>query len=149
MPAGPLRETTKRLQSVDIVIENGGEANNSYTLQVSSLRLVNSSDDAKSNVSEVHAISAIGNPKRFENSLEAQNIKLLSTHHFRDHYAYTADDFIQFGDDCIIMTEKDAVKCKSFAKSNWYYLPVDAEPTDAVIKKLNSLLKEKGILNGL
>jgi len=149
MPAGPLRETTKRLQSVDIVIENGGEANNSYVLQVSNLRLVNSSDDAKSNVSEAHAISAIGNPKRFENSLEAQNIKLLSTHHFRDHYAYTADDFIQFGDDCIIMTEKDAVKCKSFAKPNWYYLPVDAEPSDSVINTLNSLLKEKGILNGL
>lgn len=47
------------------------------------------------------------------------------------------------------MTEKDAVKCKSFAKSNWYYLPVDAEPSDSVINTLNLLLKEKGILNGL
>jgi tetraacyldisaccharide 4'-kinase len=47
------------------------------------------------------------------------------------------------------MTEKDAVKCGSFAKPNWYYLPVDAEPSDVVINTLNSLLKEKGILNGL
>ncbi|MDR9964066.1 tetraacyldisaccharide 4'-kinase [Enterobacter cloacae subsp. cloacae] len=24
------------------------------------------------------------------------------------------------------MTEKDAVKCRAFAKENWWYLPVDA-----------------------
>ena len=27
----------------------------------------------------------------------------------------------------LIMTEKDAVKCRLFAKDNWWYLPVDAE----------------------
>ena len=26
----------------------------------------------------------------------------------------------------LIMTEKDAVKCRAFAKENWWYLPVDA-----------------------
>jgi tetraacyldisaccharide 4'-kinase len=26
-----------------------------------------------------------------------------------------------------LMTEKDAVKCKSFAKANWYYLVVEAK----------------------
>lgn len=25
------------------------------------------------------------------------------------------------------MTEKDAVKCRAFARDNWWYLPVDAE----------------------
>jgi tetraacyldisaccharide 4'-kinase len=149
MPAGPLRETAKRLKSVDLIIENGGNNTNHYTLQVSPLKAVSDSLPVVNSITSAHSVSAIGNPKRFENSLEAQGIKLLSTHHFRDHYAYTADDFAQFGDDCIIMTEKDAVKCKGFAKSNWYYLPVDAQPTDAVINKLNSLLKEKGILNGL
>jgi tetraacyldisaccharide 4'-kinase len=47
------------------------------------------------------------------------------------------------------MTEKDAVKCRDFAKPNWYYLPVDAKPTAAVINILNLLLKEKGIHHGL
>jgi tetraacyldisaccharide 4'-kinase len=47
------------------------------------------------------------------------------------------------------MTEKDAVKCSEFAKDNWYYLPVNAKPTQAVINKLTLILKEKGILNGL
>ncbi|KAB2519398.1 tetraacyldisaccharide 4'-kinase, partial [Enterobacter hormaechei] len=26
-----------------------------------------------------------------------------------------------------ITTEKDEVKCRAFAKENWWYLPVDAE----------------------
>ncbi|MBH0056080.1 tetraacyldisaccharide 4'-kinase [Pseudoalteromonas sp. SWXJZ94C] len=149
IPAGPLRETVKRLKSVDLIIENGGKNTSHYTLQVSPLKAVSDSLPLVNSITRAHSVSAIGNPKRFENSLEAQGITLLSTHHFRDHYAYTADDFIQFGDDNVLMTEKDAVKCKGFAKSNWYYLPVDAQPTDAVINKLNSLLKEKGILNGL
>ena len=58
-------------------------------------------------------------------------------------------DFTQFNDDNVLMTEKDAVKCREFAKNNWYFLPVDAKPTDAVIHKLDLLLKQKGILNGL
>ncbi len=28
------------------------------------------------------------------------------------------------------MTEKDAVKCRAFAKPNWYYLPVEADLSD-------------------
>ncbi len=27
----------------------------------------------------------------------------------------------------LIMTEKDAVKCRAFAEDNWWYLPVDAQ----------------------
>ncbi|MCS5967393.1 tetraacyldisaccharide 4'-kinase [Klebsiella variicola subsp. variicola] len=26
----------------------------------------------------------------------------------------------------LLMTEKDAVKCRDFAAANWWYLPVDA-----------------------
>ncbi|BED89245.1 tetraacyldisaccharide 4'-kinase [Pseudoalteromonas sp. MM1] len=149
MPAGPLRETTNRLKSVDLVIENGGDAPLSYVLQTSALKHVADNGTVSKAIEQGHAISAIGNPERFENSLKAQNIHLLSTHHFRDHYAYNMADFTQFNDDNVLMTEKDAVKCREFAKNNWYFLPVDAKPTDAVIHKLDLLLKQKGILNGL
>lgn len=27
----------------------------------------------------------------------------------------------------LVMTEKDAVKCRAFAEENWWYLPVDAQ----------------------
>ncbi|WP_418608993.1 tetraacyldisaccharide 4'-kinase [Pseudoalteromonas sp. US3C1013] len=149
MPAGPLRETVSRLNSVDLVIENGSEHEFSYRLQPSIIKRVADNTEITTAIETAHAVSAIGNPQRFEASLKAQGIALLSTHHFRDHYAYTANDFAQFGEDCILMTEKDAVKCRDFAKPNWYYLPVDAQPTAAVINTLNLLLKEKGIHHGL
>ncbi|KAF7766318.1 tetraacyldisaccharide 4'-kinase [Pseudoalteromonas undina] len=149
MPAGPLRETVSRLNSVDLVIENGSEHEFSYRLQPSIIKRVADNTEITTAIETAHAVSAIGNPQRFEASLKAQGIALLSTHHFRDHYAYTANDFAQFGEDCVLMTEKDAVKCRDFAKPNWYYLPVDAQPTAAVINTLNLLLKEKGIHHGL
>jgi tetraacyldisaccharide 4'-kinase len=149
MPAGPLRETPQRLKSVDLVVENGGQSNNNYTLQPAALKSVKNSITVGESITKGHAVSAIGNPKRFENTLIKQGIRLLSSNHFRDHYAYTAEDFKQFGNDNVLMTEKDAVKCGEFAKDNWYYLPVDAKPTQAVIHKLTLILKEKGILNGL
>lgn len=149
IPAGPLRETTSRLKSVDVVIENGADHEFSYRLQPSVIKRVVDNADITIPLKAAHAVSAIGNPSRFEGSLKAQGIKLLSTHHFRDHYAYNANDFAQFGDDCVLMTEKDAVKCRNFAKPSWYYLPVDAKPSAAVINTLNLLLKEKGIHHGL
>ena len=35
------------------------------------------------------------------------------------------------------MTEKDAVKCQSFAKDNWWYIPVDAEIIEAEKQREN------------
>nr|WP_215909091.1 tetraacyldisaccharide 4'-kinase [Pseudoalteromonas ostreae] len=149
MPAGPLRETQARLKSVDLVIENGGDARFNY--QLKSADLVNVATNIATEVPLLigHAVSAIGNPQRFEYSLRQQGITLLSCHHFRDHYGYTAQNFIKFNDEIVFMTEKDAVKCQPFAKPTWYFLPVNAEPSPAVVTKLNLLLKEKGILDGL
>ncbi|MBB1292066.1 tetraacyldisaccharide 4'-kinase [Pseudoalteromonas sp. SR41-4] len=149
MPAGPLRETQKRLKSVDLVIENGGNAMFNYQLRSADLVSVATNIATKVPLLRGHAVSAIGNPQRFENSLRQQGITLLSCHHFRDHYGYTAQDFIKFNDEIVFMTEKDAVKCHSFAKPTWYFLHVDAEPSPAVVSKLNLLLREKGILDGL
>ncbi|MCQ9427569.1 tetraacyldisaccharide 4'-kinase, partial [Pseudomonas sp. LJDD11] len=33
----------------------------------------------------------------------------------------------------VIMTEKDAVKCRSFAADDWWYLAVDAVPGAAFV----------------
>ena len=34
------------------------------------------------------------------------------------------------------MTEKDAVKCVAFAKSNWWYVPVEAEIQGEAVQQL-------------
>ncbi|PLL21565.1 tetraacyldisaccharide 4'-kinase, partial [Klebsiella michiganensis] len=36
----------------------------------------------------------------------------------------------------LLMTEKDAVKCREFAQANWWYLPVDAIMTDQRAQRL-------------
>jgi len=64
-------------------------------------------------------------------------------HPFPDHYAFTADDLAFVGEGTLLMTEKDAVKCASFAKAGWWYLPVEAEVDPAlgqlILAKLRSL----------
>jgi tetraacyldisaccharide 4'-kinase len=43
------------------------------------------------------------------------------------------------------MTEKDAIKCTSFAKRSWWYLPVSAEVDEALtLFILNKLRRENG-----
>jgi len=143
MPAGPLRETKKRLNSIDLVIENGGSAQFHYILAQSGLYKVK--DDCPANF-ENHkvsgiAVSAIGNPARFEVSLAQANINIIDKKHFRDHHKFTKNDFANDSNINIFMTEKDAVKCKAFAKDNWYYLKVDASPNANTQKKLERLLK--------
>ncbi len=48
----------------------------------------------------------------------------------------------------LLMTEKDAVKCRSFALDNWWYLPVSAElPAsllDTLLHKLGASGKGQG-----
>nr|WP_246239875.1 tetraacyldisaccharide 4'-kinase [Pseudoalteromonas caenipelagi] len=149
IPAGPLRELPSRLNSVDLVVENGGDAPLSYTLMQTGIYGVCNNKLAEQYPQQGVAISAIGNPQRFENSLRALGIKILDTHHFRDHHAYTVADFKAYAAHAIFMTEKDAVKCQAFARDNWYYLRVDAKPSEALQSSIKQILKQKEIYHGV
>ncbi|MCK5716331.1 MAG: tetraacyldisaccharide 4'-kinase [Thiomargarita sp.] len=126
LPAGPLREPVSRLDSVDFVISNG----HTMQFEFSDLRQVadNTVSQALSALQgkTVHAIAGIGHPARFFSYLREQGL-ILHCHEFPDHYYYTASD-IQFNDALpIIMTEKDAVKCQTFATTQHWYLPITAQ----------------------
>ncbi|TLX48421.1 tetraacyldisaccharide 4'-kinase [Pseudoalteromonas phenolica] len=149
IPAGPLRELPSRIESVDLAIENGGDGLFSYQLAASGFYKVENKEFADNTPHEGIAVSAIGSPERFEKSLEALGKKLIECKHYRDHHAYTEQDFTDTESNAVFMTEKDAVKCQQFAKNNWYYLKVDATPTKVLIEKINQLLKEKGITHGI
>lgn len=45
----------------------------------------------------------------------------------------------------LVMTEKDAVKCRAFAEDNWWFLPVDArlsgEQPDKLLQHIISLVR--------
>jgi tetraacyldisaccharide 4'-kinase len=61
---------------------------------------------------------------------------------FPDHHAYTAADIDPAGDRPVLMTEKDAVKCRAFAAPRHWVVPVDAEPDPQFTARLDSRLSE-------
>lgn len=138
LPAGPLREPQARLQSVDAVLFNGASADSAegfgFTLQPTALVNVASGErqplDLFASGQAVHAVAGIGNPQRFFRTLEALNWRPIA-HAFADHATYSAAS-LEFSPSLpLLMTEKDAVKCRAFAQPDWWYLAVDARPSPA------------------
>jgi len=145
LPAGPLREPVSRLKSVDLVVANGGGFGGEFHMRLNA-------GDAKSLTQEelsrpldgfrgvpVHALCGIGLPERFFDTLERAGLELIR-HQFPDHHGFCAAD-IAFDDEIpVLMTEKDAVKCRRFADSRHWCIPVQTELPEAFGERLLSLL---------
>ncbi|MCD8476373.1 MAG: tetraacyldisaccharide 4'-kinase [Shewanella fodinae] len=58
--------------------------------------------------------------------MQQQGYSLSQTIVFADHHPYNVQDFAQVAQQPIVMTEKDAIKCRTFASKQWWYLAVDA-----------------------
>ncbi len=147
LPAGPLREPVERLREVDLVIVNGDASEeNEYSMQFVGTQAVNlKSGEIKSfndfSGSSVHTLAGIGNPDRFFKLLKNAGVE-IETQAFPDHYQFSASD-IEFGNDMpVLMTEKDAVKCRQFAGKNHWFVPIKAEPEAEFTNHLLTLLKE-------
>jgi len=142
LPAGPLRETSIRLEEVDAVVFNSGApAAGGYLMHLvpDHLRKLRAPEE-QMELSEligkrVHAVAGIGNPHRFFSQLEQLGL-VVEAHPFPDHHAYSADDFQFAKDDIVLMTEKDAVKCTTFARDNWWFMPITAEIDRALAEKI-------------
>ena len=132
LPAGPMRERASRLETVDARIVNGGNAQSGeipMTLQPGdAINLLTGERQPVSNLQNAVAMAGIGHPPRFFATLNACGVNPVSTVALADHQALTEADvqaLVEPGQ-TLIMTEKDAVKCRHFAQENWWYLPVDA-----------------------
>jgi len=160
IPAGPLREPVARLWQVDHVITNGDWIGKPDNVDVSVMQLhagvVRSLDNSteypveeflhKHTGTPLHAIAGIGNPQRFFSMLENLGFK-VDPHDFPDHHVFRTDDFNSFkAGSVIIMTEKDAVKCRSLGMENAWYVPVETHLPDdfeaAFKQQLASLMKD-------
>lgn len=129
LPAGPLREPVRRKNKVDFIVTNGLANLHEYAMQYKGDTLVNLLDEnqtlplAELKGKGVHAVAGIGNPQRFFERLVQLGLDVRQ-HLFPDHYLYLPRD-LDYGKSIpIIMTEKDAVKCKRFAHENMWYLPI-------------------------
>lgn len=140
LPAGPLREPVERLQAVDAVLFNGAEADSeqgyAFALQPSRLVELASSQawplDHFPAGQAMHAVAGIGNPERFFTTLEALHWRPIP-HPFADHARYSLEQLSFSPSLPLVMTEKDAVKCRAFAPSGWCYLQVQARPSAAFV----------------
>ncbi|MGH7023902.1 MAG: tetraacyldisaccharide 4'-kinase [Caulobacteraceae bacterium] len=149
LPAGPLREPRMRLWSVDAVIAHGTDRVKGYPMVLEGEEVHRATDardrrNLKSFAGErVHAVAGIGDPKRFFLQLARHGLKVVP-HPFPDHHPFVDAD-LDFGDDApVLMTEKDAVKCKRFAKPAHWILPVRAAPDPAFDAWLLRRLDELG-----
>jgi tetraacyldisaccharide 4'-kinase len=157
-PAGPLRESVARLNTVDAIVVNGLWVNNKrlddvtltsvFDMQLKSTTFYNLAHTAQvCGVDQLHdkkivAIAGIGNPTRFFNQLEALGLT-FKKQAFPDHYEFQAQDLTNIKADVLVMTEKDAVKCQAFSKDNYWVLPVKAELDEdflfSILNKLDSI----------
>jgi tetraacyldisaccharide 4'-kinase len=88
----------------------------------------------------VHAVAGIGNPDRFFNSLERLGISIIR-HPFADHAEYSVKD-LTFNDQLpVLMTEKDAVKCRNMDIDNAWYAPIKAIMPKQFISELKIKLR--------
>lgn len=151
LPAGPMRERASRLKTVDAVIANGGVAFASeIAMQLKPGKAVNLCTGEHRDVRELHhlvAMAGIGHPPRFFATLAQCGVTPESTVALADHQALThagVKNLVKPGQ-TLIMTEKDAVKCRAFAEDNWWYLPVDAqldgEPAEKLLQELLTLVR--------
>ena len=146
LPAGPLREPLSRLNTIDQILVQRETDDSSellhrtsdfspknFRLAASAICRLDDSDIRNCGDfagTRMHAVAGIGNPERFFRLLEAHDIKVIR-HPLGDHANIKSFDFA-FGDGLeVIMTEKDAVKCRRLGKRNHWYVPVDVLIDDA------------------
>ena len=142
LPAGPMRERASRLRSVDAIIVNGGIAQaGEIPMQLRPGLAVNLRSGERRDVASfdnVVAMAGIGHPPRFFATLESCGVLPVKTVALADHQALTQASVSALVNpqQTLLMTEKDAVKCRGFAEANWWYLPVDAIMTDERAQQL-------------
>jgi len=156
LPAGPLRESPARLAQVQALIWNGEAPDGTalptagsvpqfhmrlmgeqlFALDASAQQLPLASLRGRA----VHAVAGIGDPARFFRQLRAAGLAPIE-HPFPDHHAYRSEQLLFTDGLPLLMTEKDAVKCRSLGLHQAWYLPVSASFPVAEAAALRELLR--------
>nr|WP_232470247.1 tetraacyldisaccharide 4'-kinase [Methylococcus sp. BF19-07] len=147
LPAGPLREPVERLAGVDFVICNGGEpapGESAMTLEGgTAVRLADGEQLPLAAFAgrKIVAMAGIGNPARFFSHLAAAGLSFEPVA-WPDHHTYTPEDFRSVPEHTpVLMTEKDAVKCRRLDDPRIWYIPVSARLDPAFAPRLLNILE--------
>ena len=161
LPAGPLREPASRMDTVSAVVFNGKRdeaidwrvTTPTFEMTLANELFINMKTDQCIDVSvalaaflntRVHALAGTGHPQRFFSHLTRLGFAPVVAQSFPDHHPYRAADMPGLDADIILMTEKDAVKCGSFADERMWFMRIDAVlPTELVDFVVNKLKQGK------
>jgi tetraacyldisaccharide 4'-kinase len=146
LPAGPLREPARRLGTVDagVVTDRGNPGTATNQLGTRAIRAhlslgpaVNLLDGGRRALTEfrgqrVHALAGIGHPQAYFAALRAAGLAIEECA-LPDHAVLDAASLAWAHEATVLMTEKDAVKCRRFARPSWWFvdLEVTFEPPSA------------------
>jgi tetraacyldisaccharide 4'-kinase len=132
---------------VDLVVTNGIGGRAEFNMRYHLTDLVQVGDEQRRlplerlREEQIHAVAGIGHPERFFADLRAHGIKVIE-HPFPDHHVYEPEE-LAFDDELpVVMTEKDAVKCRRFHCERHWYVPIEVELPRAFEQRLLALLKE-------
>ncbi|HVF15389.1 MAG TPA: tetraacyldisaccharide 4'-kinase [Steroidobacteraceae bacterium] len=135
LPAGPLRERATRLQRGDLVVatQRGAKAFRRSESEVAADHRIVEAQCITTGErrplpsfagAAVHAVAGIGNPEAFFAMLRAHGLQ-IDPRALPDHAQITAAD-VSFADGGpVLMTEKDAVKCRAFANGQHWAVRLD------------------------
>ena len=157
LPAGPLREPLSRLRTIDqlwicgdgpvpgglpVTPVTASPVRIALELATHARSLARSQETRPLDAfagSDVVAVAGIAAPQRFFDMIAAAGID-ARPEPWPDHHAYSAAELHHLRHRTVLMTEKDAVKCVSFAAADWWSVPlravIPAEAVDAVERDL-------------
>lgn len=152
LPAGPLREPVSRLAQADLrVVSWRDESSRPLTPVAATIQACARLVEATALVGgetrpieafkgmRVHAVAGIGHPQAFFAALQQLGIE-VAPHPLPDHARLTAAD-IHFPDDLpVLMTEKDAVKCRRFADRRHWAVRMDVVVSEQDAAAVHAML---------
>ncbi len=131
LPAGPLREPWRRLRRADAVVALGGPCagagSSMHYISDHAVRLHDRQQRRPLGAfaqQAVYAVAGTAHPQRFFDQLRDAGLQ-VETRAFDDHHRYCAEDFVFAEPRAVLMTEKDAVKCRTLPLPNAWVVPVE------------------------
>ncbi len=160
LPAGPLREPSTRERDATLVTGNPsypkGGMSDDYFLGRRCFHLANqlgrpyqlmdtSQTQSLAQIAEhflpknIALVAGLGNPQRFFNDLAKHGLT-GKRYPLPDHVNYTPEFFSSIKAQCILITEKDAVKCIGIQDERIWVVPMSLTLPDNLMEWLQSVL---------
>ena len=154
LPAGPLREPRKRAREATLRLMpswytplGGYKDGNHHVVRrrlsepyalAEPTRTTPFSTFAQSRPA---VVAGIANPRQFYDALVRAGVQ-GQLYPFPDHHDFRAADFAKLGDRTILMTEKDAPKCRAFADHRMWVVPMSVHLAPETKRKLLRLVRD-------